>query len=677
LGSREEAAVTRAAWVNQGGSYEKAKQGPYLWAGLQSRAGTVLHHHAAVGKLEPEDLLINYALGQIRAVGRVTHPPVHQTLPYQEENVDPDRLGNLVRFEIFELDDPIPLSSIPEDLRIREDGPFDVNGIPKQGYLFFLTRTFVGELRRLFETRWPTGSPILDDEFAPATDFVRLRHLIERFKRDVNYPMPRDEERLKAREEMAAGLTEEALKEPDAAILRRVAGPAFGSPGPMPEFNRQLSSGPEAVARVGNSLAHLAYGSEDLAARFDEVLDAEEYAVAGMKEGLLTKVLAILYPEEWLLAFVSRGRFGKREMIRLLELEPPDDTLSAGGMALETNRILRLALTPFFGQDTYLMSRFLFWVIEVAGAPPPPKGQEGTLETLADTLLFPAEYLQRIERLLQDKKQVIFYGPPGTGKTFVARELASYYSKRPEAMEKVQFHPSYTYEDFVEGFRPRLRDGSPGFDLVDGPLKRLAQAALGSPEHTHVLLIDEINRGNVAKVFGELYYLLEYRDEELSLLYSETKFALPQNLWVIGTMNTADRSIALVDSALRRRFHFVPFFPDEPPVQGLLRRWLKRHRPELVWVADVMDRANVRLGDRHQAIGPSHFMREDLDEDWVVLIWEHSVLPYIAEQFFGEEARLAEFDLGVLRQVGPPQALSEQPTAESDVEAPEPDATSS
>jgi 5-methylcytosine-specific restriction protein B len=113
-------------------------------------------------------------------------------------------------------------------------------------------------------------------------------------------------------------------------------------------------------------------------------------------------------------------------------------------------------------------------------------------------------------------------------------------------------------------------------------------------------------------------------------------------------MNTADRSIALIDAALRRRFHFVPFFPDEQPVEGLLRRWLRREKPDLEWVADRVDAANRLLGDRHAAIGPSHFMRSNLDDAWVRLIWRHSILPYVAEHFFGEEERLAEFELEAL-----------------------------
>ena len=273
-----------------------------------------------------------------------------------------------------------------------------------------------------------------------------------------------------------------------------------------------------------------------------------------------------------------------------------------------------------------------------------------SLEELADELLWDVEHLRKIKWLLRDKKQVIFQGPPGTGKTHVAQALAECLAGSRDRVRVVQFHPSYAYEDFVQGFRPTLEGGSHGFTLKDGPLLNMAKRAQEESDETHVLVIDEINRGNLAKVFGELYFLLEYRDVEMRLQYSDKSFSLPENLWIIGTMNTADRSIALVDLALRRRFHFVEFHPDKAPVQGLLRRWLEEEASEMEWVADVVDRANEKLPDRHAAIGPTYFMRKDgLDEEMVGLIWEHNVLPYIEEQLYGEHGRMDEFDLKKLR----------------------------
>ena len=281
-------------------------------------------------------------------------------------------------------------------------------------------------------------------------------------------------------------------------------------------------------------------------------------------------------------------------------------------------------------------------------APPAPK-PPSDLQTLADELLFGAEYLHEIEKLLDDKRQVIFQGPPGTGKTFVARKLANCLSGSKERVRLVQFHPSYAYEDFVQGYRPAPVSGQPGFELRNGPLLEAAERARAEPDAKHFLVIDEINRGNLSKVFGELYFLLEYRDEDMRLLYADEPFSLPDNLYIIGTMNTADRSIALVDLALRRRFHFVEFHPDTPPVQGLLQHWLEQNAPSMLEVADIVNRANEKLGDHRAAIGPSYFMKRNLNEEMLRLIWEHNVRPYIEEHLYGEYDRLGEFDLDTLR----------------------------
>ncbi|MYE86074.1 MAG: AAA domain-containing protein, partial [Gammaproteobacteria bacterium] len=291
--------------------------------------------------------------------------------------------------------------------------------------------------------------------------------------------------------------------------------------------------------------------------------------------------------------------------------------------------------------------------------PREPNGDD--LERLSDELLFDEGDLRRIADLLDDKRQVIFQGPPGTGKTFAAQAIARHIAGADERVTLVQFHPSYAYEDFVQGFRPKLIKSQPGFALREGPLLQATQRARSEPDEKHFLIIDEINRGNLAKVFGELYFLLEYRDRSIRLQYSgsDDPFCLPENLYIIGTMNTADRSIALVDLALRRRFHFVDFHPHKPPVQGLLERWLNNRTPDMAWIADVVNRANKKLDDWHAAIGPSYFMREGLDDKKVEMIWEHNVLPYIEERLFGERDRLAEFELRKLRSGGDNGAASE------------------
>ena len=300
---------------------------------------------------------------------------------------------------------------------------------------------------------------------------------------------------------------------------------------------------------------------------------------------------------------------------------------------------------------------------DVGSRPNPRPDPQPDLQSLAKELLLDVGALRTIGKLLDDKRQVIFQGPPGTGKTYVARKLAERLAGSPDRVRLVQFHPSYAYEDFVQGFRPALQGGQPGFALRNGPLLDAAEHAREEPDAKHFLVIDEINRGNLAKVFGELYFLLEYRGEQMRLQYADARerFALPDNLYLIGTMNTADRSIALVDLALRRRFYFVEFHPDKPPVRGLLRRWLDKHASDMVWVAEVVDRANEKLDDRQAAIGPSYFMKPDLGDEMVDLIWEHNVLPYVEERFYGEHDRLDEFHLDKLLGGAKPDGGGEEP----------------
>lgn len=267
-----------------------------------------------------------------------------------------------------------------------------------------------------------------------------------------------------------------------------------------------------------------------------------------------------------------------------------------------------------------------------------------TDDQLRETTLADDGWLQDFLNLLWRQRQVILYGPPGTGKTWLARAIGRHIAAGAEPVI-VQFHPSYAYEDFVAGYRPVDRDGSLGYELRRGPLLQLAQRARANPEASYVLVIDEINRGNLAKVFGELYFLLEYRDEAIQLLYGDESFSLPENLYVIGTMNTADRSIALLDAAMRRRFAFVELHPDAPPTRDVLGRWLRRHdlddRTERIHIA-----LNARIGaDRRDAqIGPSYFMPDDHDVSIKRLaqVWQYQILPLLAESHYGEPLEVSE-----------------------------------
>lgn len=271
-----------------------------------------------------------------------------------------------------------------------------------------------------------------------------------------------------------------------------------------------------------------------------------------------------------------------------------------------------------------------------ADLPTPP-------ESLAESLHVDHEWLWAVTDMLRQRKQIVLHGPPGTGKTYVATTLARALTDR-SAVKLIQFHPSYTYEDFFEGYRP-VPGGTQGVQLAlrPGPLRRHVDQAREHPETAYVLIIDEINRANLAKVFGELYFLLEYRNENVELMYSQegddgtAEFTLPENLYIIGTMNTADRSIALVDAAMRRRFAFFRMHPDEPPTRGMLDRWLAAtgHDPRL---GQLHRELNSRIDDVDVRIGPSYFMRPEVHEPGgLERMWETSILPLLEEHHFGED----------------------------------------
>ena len=247
-----------------------------------------------------------------------------------------------------------------------------------------------------------------------------------------------------------------------------------------------------------------------------------------------------------------------------------------------------------------------------------------------ETLL---NWLKAIER----KKQAIFYGPPGTGKTYIAKKLAKYLTGGSDGfVDLVQFHPAYTYEDFVQGIRPQRIDGELDYPLVNGRFLNFCEEACRRQDIC-VLIIDEINRAHVARVFGELMYLLEYRDEKVPLAAGEV-FSIPSNVRIIGTMNTADRSIALVDHAIRRRFAFIPLYPN----YEILRRYHLDTGFPIEKLIQTLMKLNQAIGNPHNEVGISFFLLGDL-ADQIDSVWQLEIEPYLQEYFFDQPSKVDQF----------------------------------
>ena len=247
------------------------------------------------------------------------------------------------------------------------------------------------------------------------------------------------------------------------------------------------------------------------------------------------------------------------------------------------------------------------------------------------------ETLKRWVRAIERKGQAILYGPPGTGKTYVAERLAKHMIGGENGfVDLIQFHPSYSYEDFIQGIRPQARkDGGLDYPLVPGRFLEFCAKA----KHRSgccVLIMDEINRANISRVFGELMYLLEYRDKQIPLAGGEY-FSIPNNVRLIGTMNTADRSIALVDHALRRRFAFLELYPN----YSVLEKYHAGNVFSVAGLIETLKLVNQQIGDNHYKVGISFFLRADIKND-IEDIWRMEIEPYLEEYFFDQSSKVED-----------------------------------
>lgn len=305
---------------------------------------------------------------------------------------------------------------------------------------------------------------------------------------------------------------------------------------------------------------------------------------------------------------------------------------------------------------------------EITGARKEVAGQPYSVEDIiASGVFLTEEQLNQILERLTAKKALILQGPPGVGKTFIARKLACALMKEVDndRLEMVQFHQSYSYDDFVRGYRP-LPGKTGSFALQNGVFYNFCQKAIKDPDREYLFIIDEINRGNLSHIFGELLMLIEHdkRGPEFAvpLVYqneNEPRFYIPSNLYLIGLMNVADRSLAMVDYALRRRFAFATLKPQYE--SDLYRQWLldRSMKPELAHlIIERMATLNREikddplLGENYQ-IGHSFFCPKGdnfsgLDINWYYGIVRTEIVPLLKEYWFDNQTKAEEAERRLL-----------------------------
>lgn len=270
---------------------------------------------------------------------------------------------------------------------------------------------------------------------------------------------------------------------------------------------------------------------------------------------------------------------------------------------------------------------------------------------LGEVYLLEKDY-DSLTSLLKHKKNIILQGATGVGKTFAAKRLAYAMlgQKDEDKIKAVQFHQSYSYEEFVMGYKP---DPAGGFELKAGIFYQFCKQAENTPDAEFFLIIDEINRGNLSKIFGELLMMIErdYRGEKIAMAYDGQAFSVPSNLYVIGMMNTADRSLAMIDFALRRRFSFFNIKPafDSEGFKDYQRSLENKQFDELIDVVTSLNQDIMKddsLGDGF-CIGHSYFCgqkKETCAEEWLSEIIEYDLIPTINEYWFDNKNKAAEWE---------------------------------